>query len=268
MKIKNNKKLRSYIVIIILLLITSYIIYNIATINKTYYKDEKDMNISIFVYHDIVENSNEIEYEYMQTTKEKFEKQIKGLQELGYHFISYDDLIKYNKNEKALPKNSCIVTFDDGWDGVYDYAYPIAKYNVPITSFIVNYLVGTDGYFTWEQAKEMKESGIVTIASHSLDHTKFDEKELKEAIENVEQSYEDIKQRLNSEEKIFTYPYGLYTEEQIEELGKIGYIQNLTDNRINKSSKLDMKRLHRCYPLNDNPLEIILKIVCRSIRYN
>ena len=67
--------------------------------------------------------------------------------------------------------------------------------------------------------------------------------------------------------KIFTYPYGLYKEEQIENLKKEGYIQNLTDNKINKSKDLDLYRLHRCYPLNDSIYKMMAKIIYRSIRY-
>lgn len=268
MDIKSKKKLKSYILSALVLFITGFIMYNILTVNKTYYKDEKDINIAIFVYHDIVDNENEVEYDYMQTTDEKFEEQISGLQAFGYHFISYQDLIQYNKGEKPLPKNSCIVTFDDGWDGVYTYAYPIAKkYNVPITSFVVNYLVGTEGYFNWEQAKEMQDSGFVEIASHSIDHKRFDEKTADDALNNVDQSYEEIHKRLKTNKKIFTYPYGIFTEDQIEKLGKAGYIQNLTDNKINSSSRLNMHKLHRCYPLNDSVPEIILKIVYRDIKY-
>ena len=51
-------------------------------------------------------------------------------------------------------------------------------------------------------------------------------------------------------------------------LKKEGYIQNLTDNKINKSKDLDLYRLHRCYPLNDSIYKMMAKIIYRSIRYN
>lgn len=263
-----KKKLKYYVLSSLILLTTCFVMYNVLTANKTYYKNEKDINIPIFVYHDIVDNEDEIEYDYMQTTDEKFEEQISGLKTLGYHFITYEDLIQYNNGEKALPKKSCIVTFDDGWDGVYTYAYPIAKkYNIPMTAFIINYVVGMDGYFTWEQAKEMQDSGFMQMASHSLNHIKFDEVSAEEALANVNYSHQEIQEKLGIKYKVFTYPYGLYTEEQIETLGKAGYVQNLTDNRINSSSRLDMTRLHRCYPLNDSVPKMILKIIYRDIRY-
>ena len=60
--------------------------------------------------------------------------------------------------------------------------------------------------------------------------------QLKNAVNNVNKSYEIIEEKLGKQEtKIFTYPYGLYTEEQVEALKNEGYIQNLTDNKINKS---------------------------------
>lgn len=263
-----NRKIRSYIISIIIIVISSFTIYNIATVNKTYYKGEKELYIPIFIYHDIVSDESEIEYEYMQTTYKTFEKQISGLKGLGYNFITYEDLKLYNKGEKALPKKSCILTFDDGWDGVYTYAYPvIKKYNVPITSFVVNYLVGTEGYFTWEQAKEMNSSGLVEIASHSIDHEKFDKKTVEEAVNDINLSYRQIMEEVNITEKIFTYPCGIYTEEQVKALKNEGYIQNLTDNRINNTSNLDLSKLHRCYPLSDSVLEILVKVFYRSLRY-
>ena len=58
-----------------------------------------------------------------------------------------------------------------------------------------------------------------------------------------------------------------HKEEQIENLKKEGYIQNLTDNKINKSKDLDLYRLHRCYPLSDSIYKMMAKIIYRSIRY-
>lgn len=135
--------------------------------------------------------------------------------------------------------------------------------------FIINKNMGNQGVITWEQAKEMKESGLVTIASHSVDHPEFTRISTKDACDNVNKSYNEIEEKLGKENtKIFTYPYGLYTTEQEEKLKEQGYIQNLTDNKINKSSNLNLYGLHRCYPLNDSIYKIMAKIIYRTIRYN
>ena len=54
---------------------------------------------------------------------------------------------------------------------------------------------------------------------------------------------------------------------QRDTLWQAGYVQNLTDNRINLSDKLDLSGLHRSYPLNNSVLKILLKIQYRVIRY-
>lgn len=270
---KDKKKLKKAfigIIIIILALITSIIIYDRITINNQYYIGEKNLEIPIFVYHNIISDDEEIQYDYMQTKESTFEKQINGLKAVGYHFINYEDLVEYKNGQKSLYKKSCIITFDDGYEGVYENAYPIAqKYHIPFTMFIITDNMETEGVITWAQAKEMKESGLITIASHSMSHPEFTNLSVEEAVDNVKESYKIIEEKLGEETtKIFTYPYGLYKEEQLQELGKEGYVQNLTDNKINKSNKLNLSGLHRCYPLNDSIYKMMAKMIYRSIRYN
>lgn len=267
---KNFKKISLSIIVVILLLIVSFIVYEMATVKNQYYIGEKNLQIPIFVYHNIVENDDEIEFDYMQTTADKFEYQITGLMKLGYKPITYEELVKYKNGEIALPKWSFIITFDDGYKGVYDYAFPIAKkYNIPMTSFEIDENVGSDECFTWEQAKEMKDSGLFSIYSHGYQHLEYDKESIEKLVELTNASYHNIVSNLEDQNilKVFTYPYGLYRDDEIEALEKEGFIQNLTDNKVNQSNKLDLSRLHRCYPLNDSVFKIILKIQYRSFRY-
>lgn len=273
-KMKENNKTKKVLIAILIAIVVavvSFVSYEIATVNNTYYISQKNLQIPIFVYHDLVENESEIEYDYMQTTVDKFEKQITGLMKLGYKPITYEDLVQYKNGEKQIPKWSFLITFDDGYTGVYKYAFEIAKkYNIPMTSFAIDDCVGSDGYYTWEQAKEMKDSGLMSIYSHGLTHAKYDLETKEDLVNQTEQAYENLKINLQDENllKVFTYPYGLYTEEERAALKEAGFIQNLTDNEINTSKKLDLAGLHRSYPLNDSVLKILLKIQYRVIRYN
>ena len=271
----NNKKVIIKRVVLTILIMffgatICLITYDRATINNTYSISEKNIEIPIFVYHNIVKDKSEIEFDYMQTTAETFEKQIVGLKKVGYDFITYEDLEKYYNNEKKLKKLSCLVTFDDGYSGVYENVFPIIKkYSIPITIYVITDNMGKPGVITWEQAKEMQNSGLVTIASHSTNHPEFTSLSTEDAVNNVESSYKLIEENLGEQDpKIFTYPYGLYTDEQIDSLREKGYIQNLTDNKVNNSKHLDLSRLHRCYPLSDSTAKMIVKLIYRSIRYN
>lgn len=258
------------LIIVAIFLIGIILILDRVGTEQRYKIAERKISIPIFVYHNIVDDKSEIEYDYMQTTKAKFEEQIIGLKLLGYHFITYDDLIAYKNGEKDLSKRSCLITFDDGLKGVYTNAFPmIQKYDVPITVFIINNNMETDLTLSWKEAKEMEESGLVTIASHSMDHVKFDTLSVEEAVQNVNKSYEQIEEKLGKrvENKIFTYPCGVAKEEQIIALEEEGFVQNLTDNKINSSKTLDLSRLHRDYPLNENIIMIMLKMKYREWKY-
>ncbi len=258
----------SILTIIILLGISIYT-YDRLTVNNEYLISEKNLEIPIFLYHHIVKEESEIQYDYMQTTEKTFEEQIRGLENLGYHFISYQDLIDYNNGQKKLYKKSCVLTFDDGCKDIYTNAYPILqKYNIPFTMFVVTNAVGADGCASWEELKEMQDSGLALIASHSTNHTEFNKLSVAETLENVDSSYKALEENLGEQKtKIFTYPYGLYSQEQLEPLKEEGYVINLTDNKINKSKDLNLYGLHRCYPLSDSLFKMELKIIYRSIRY-
>lgn len=128
---------------------------------KTYYINEKNIEIPILIYHEITTKEPPRDLFYMQTTTKRFEKQISGLLEEGYTIISYDDLVEYSKGCKALTEKTLLIGFDDGWIGNFENAYGVLKkYNVPAAIYVVDDLVGTSGYFNWEQAKEMQDSRI------------------------------------------------------------------------------------------------------------
>ena len=134
-----KRKLIIVLMIVLIVIVILCIICEFMTHEKTYYRDEKKLKIPIFVYHNIVDNESQIECDYMQTTKETFEKQMTGIMKLGYKPITYQDLEDYYNGKKAIYKHSFIVTFDDGFEGVYEKAFPIAKkYNIPMTALIRN----------------------------------------------------------------------------------------------------------------------------------
>lgn len=233
--------------------------------DKYYYKNEKDIRIPILIYHEIPEKNPSRDLFYMQTTAQQFEKQIKGMLNEGYEFISYEDLISYYNGEKALKQKTVLIGFDDGWEDNYTNAFPILKkYNIPAAIYVVDDLVGTPGYFTWKQAKEMSDSGLISIYSHGRSHIKYDKESVDTLVTDVNIAYDNIEEHVGKKNhRVFTYPYGLYTEEGIKALAEEGYVQNLTDDEINKSNQLDLSRLHRIYVQQNYSAYKIIKNINR-----
>lgn len=268
-KIVYKKVILASIISLILLFVTILLSYSVLTKDNLYAKDEKRILIPIFVYHNLIEPDQEVKLDYMETTTARFEEQVQGLLNFGYEIIDYEDLIAFNNGEKKLPKKVALITFDDGNENNYTLLYPIVKkYQIPVAINIIDDTVGTLGSLSWDQIKEMKESGLITFCSHSKDHQRLNEQELDIFLNNTDVSFKHLEENLGKDiPKIFTYPYGLYTDEKIEELKEKNVIQNLTDNKINNSNDLDLSRLHRSYPLNDSIYKMLIKIYYRDIRY-
>ena len=230
---------------------------------KKYYKSEKNIKIPILLYHNIpIEKSARSEY-YMSTTQKQFEKQISGLKDLGYTFITYDDLIKYYNNELALPEYVVLITFDDGYLDNYENAFPIIKkYNIPVTMFVINDCVGGPGYFSWEQAKEMENSGLVSIHTHGKTHIEYG-KESEELVRDyITYAHSNIETQLgHSTSKIFAYPYGSYSSTSIKTLSDIGFVQNLLGEKYNTSDTLNLNQLNRIFVKQNYSVETILKLI-------
>jgi peptidoglycan/xylan/chitin deacetylase (PgdA/CDA1 family) len=70
-------------------------------------------------------------------------------------------------------KPGVIITFDDGHESDYAHAFPtLASAKTSADFFINPRQVGTPGYATWKQLREMAENGM-SIQSHGLDHAYF-----------------------------------------------------------------------------------------------
>ena len=274
-QVNQNKKSRAkkvllYTLLLIFISIIVVAIVDRTTVYNTYYKNQQNIDIPVFVYHNIVIDKKDIEYDYMQTDLETFKGQIEGIKSLGYNPTTIEKLNKYNKGEIPLQRFSFIITFDDGYEGIYTNLFPYVKETkLPIAVFINNDTMGTDGFLTWEQAKEMHDSGYVSIYSHGYSHIEYNRVENSKVIEETKKSMQEIKDKLDDQSilDVFCYPYGLYTESQLEDFKKEGFIICLTDNKINRSYDLRLEAIHRSYPLEDSYIKIVIKILYRLVRY-
>jgi len=60
-----------------------------------------------------------------------------------YHPVSLDDVVAAYRGERPLPSRSLLVTFDDGYAGVEEYALPLLrKYGIPAVTFVYSDAVG------------------------------------------------------------------------------------------------------------------------------
>jgi len=75
----------------------------------------------------------------------QFSQQIKFLAKEGFRFVTLSELIKSENREPHI----IAITFDDGYQDVYEYAFPILQeYQAPATVFIISNYIGK--FNTWD----------------------------------------------------------------------------------------------------------------------
>lgn len=124
--------------------------------------------LPVLMYHSIDYNDKESK---LSVSPEAFERQMEFLYRNNYNVVGPDKVIKYLKGEEKVPPRTVAITFDDGFRNNYEYAYPVLKkYGLPATIFIIIKQVGQPGWLNWEEIREMSDSGIITIGSHTVSH--------------------------------------------------------------------------------------------------
>ena len=216
---------------------------------KTYKIGEKDIKIPILIYHAFQTPVPENDIYKLFSTQERFEENVKTLLDNGYTFITLEDLYKYKNGKISLPQKNIIITMDDGWKGCYTEAFEVLKkYKVPATIFIVEELVGTSQYFTWDEAKEMYDTGLVKIHVHGRKHIDYSNVSKETLISDYNHTHNKIEEVLGDKvQKIMAYPAGASSKASKKYLKEAGFeIQVQTRyGTVNKSSDLDLTNLGR-----------------------
>lgn len=239
-----------FIIILVLILI---IVTVLAILPKTKKSNNANVKIPILLYHDFVAtvpDSDPDNFNYINTPQ-SFEENIKVLLENGYTFISFQELNDAIDGKISLPEKPILINFDDGYYSNYEYVFPILKkYNVKASIFVVTDKIGKEvegkRYLSWEQCKEMQDSGLVDIFSHSKRHVFYDRLPVRMIRDDVIKSYKIIEENLGSKDlKVFAYPYGAYTKETVWALKLNGIDMQVYDLGMNYSNDFNADYIKR-----------------------
>jgi peptidoglycan/xylan/chitin deacetylase (PgdA/CDA1 family) len=183
----------------------------------------KAAKIPIIMYHDITA-VKDVDWD---VTPEELEKHFQTLQEGGYTPITMDRMVNHLRTGAQLPEKPVLLTFDDNYIGQYKYAFPLLqKYSYPAVWSVHTKFVGTAGKkpkATWDQLREMQKSGLITVASHTVNHLNMKNLSNAEIEREVLESKKVLEKELGIAIDYFTYPEGDFTERAKDKVKEVGY---------------------------------------------
>ena len=156
---------------------------------------------AILMYHSISDTKSNV-------TAKNFEKQIKYLADNGYTFLFPEEIRDSDMYDKPI-----IITFDDGYDDNYHTAFEILKkYNAKATIFMITDSIGKEGFLSGEQIRELEDSGLVRVESHSHNHTVMSQQTPAHVRIQMERSIEALREITGRVPGVIAYPFGEFND--------------------------------------------------------
>ncbi|SHO43349.1 polysaccharide deacetylase family protein [Anaerocolumna xylanovorans] len=251
---------------------------------------EEKIYLPVVMYHDIKKSSSGKDIIYPG----EFKSDLEYLKENNYTSVTMQDVIDYVYEDKPLPENPIMITFDDGYLTTYRYAYPLLQeYDTKIVLSIIGKStddftrVGDDhlqyAHLTWPLLDEMLEADVIEIQNHTynLHSTRAGRVGCKqkrgesltdyEAVltEDIMKLQQEVVEMTGTAPTTFTIPYGEYNENTIDIIKKLGFKAALTcDYGINKitKDKETLYHLKRICRSHNYPIDELLEDVRKTIR--
>ncbi|MBW2994850.1 polysaccharide deacetylase family protein [Candidatus Woesearchaeota archaeon] len=158
------------------------------------------------------------------------------LADKGYKTLTYDQMYSYlnGTNTTGLPDKVVVLSFDDNYIGVYDYAYPrLSALGLNATNFVhTNYVgvVTSKDHADWTELGEMETDGHIVAESHTKNHVDLTAVDPTTRWDEIAGSKAAIEGNLSKTCNYLAYPYGKTNAEVIADVSTAGYLSAVLYN--------------------------------------
>jgi len=259
-------------------------LYRIFKIKRRFLPDAR---IPILTYHKITDIDFGVDA-FWNVPPSLFARHMACLAAEGFKVLALHELYDCISMKAEIPRDSVVLTFDDGYANVFRYAYPVLKeYGFPATIFLTgDYSGGKNLYWwdrevaerrpdlyedvrvlNWDEIKEMQSSKLITFGSHSMSHQHLGQLPRPRIEYELRQSRAYLEKRLNQPVRFFAYPggiraYGDISEETDLLLVESGYQLACTSETGRNSLRDNLYALKRIgMGRNDSPSLFRAKLI-------
>lgn len=174
--------------------------------------------VPILMYHALADRPSPI-----TVSPAVFAGQMRWLHQHHYQVMALGRLVDLVHQNRPLPPRTVTLTFDDGFAGLYQHAFPLlAEFGFSATVFLVSDYCGQQNdwpgqaeavprlpLLNWAQIKEMDRHGI-EFGGHTATHPRLDRLSPDRLAGEIIQAKDAIESRLGHAIDQFAYPYGRY----------------------------------------------------------
>jgi peptidoglycan/xylan/chitin deacetylase (PgdA/CDA1 family) len=188
-------------------------------------KEENVKKIPVLMYHGVSDVTWGIANLFMKVSD--FENQLKYIHD-NYETIFLEDIDKFGS------KKEVVLTFDDGYVDFYTNVFPLLKkYNIKANLYVID---NADGgvYLSKSQIKEIAESNLVSIGSHTETHVNLANLDSVQLEYELKESKNNIEKLIGKEVKTICYPLGAYNNKVLEAASKYYDYGLIIENGVQK----------------------------------
>ena len=181
----------------------------------------------VLMYHHVVGDGEECND--MTVTVSRLKKDLYWLKAHGYQSVLPRELAA----GEPLPERAVMITFDDGYLSNYELLYPaLQEEQMKAVISVITCMPdrGDPHYLSWDMCREMTESGLVEIGSHTYALHNLDSKGLVvsggvngiqrapgeseedfrlRVLDDIQKSYDLIRDNVGESPTFFAYPFGI-----------------------------------------------------------
>jgi len=168
-----------------------------------------ELDVPILIYHHVTpERPSDPSQSANTVALEDFADQLSWLTVNGHQTITVAELYNAFYYGLQLPPKPVILVFDDGYQDVYQHAFPLLRERgFGATVAAITGSMDQPGYLTWGQAAEMSAAGVEFV-SHTASHADLAALPQAEARSELALSRQTLEEKLGRPAQFFVYPYG------------------------------------------------------------
>jgi peptidoglycan/xylan/chitin deacetylase (PgdA/CDA1 family) len=157
---------------------------------------------SVLVYHTISSPAEPLPGD-IDISPERFERQLQWLSRWR-RVVRLIETLRAAESDRLTA-----LTFDDGFRDNLTVALPLLeRFSLPMTLFVTAGFVGTEGYLSKEELREISRHPLVTIGAHGLTHPHFNELTIAEARFELLESRRMLEGFVGNSVDLMAWPYG------------------------------------------------------------